>query len=390
VYANGTFICGQAGGGLPTVLSIDNTADRDINLSGQDLEKVDKLNPDGRDMETGGDVISGGGSYTSDTEVCIGDQCRPSKTAWNYDTDGDGDLETAEYYGQGTASDPYEIRSLTALQAIEKNSTTRSNSYFLDSDIDASPTSSWNSGKGFDPINSYSGTFSGNDHTITNLTINRPTETEVGLLSKINNGGLVENIHIKNASIYGEAETGAIAGDNSGTVSSCTATEIYTNTSSGRSSLLVGFNDGDGTIEKCGSSGEIKDLSGSEIGGVAGYNNGGTIRDVYSRVNITHDQNFQVAGVTGVNTPGGTIENAYAVTNIDGNQNFEVEGLIGDERGGTVNNLYLDVDASNKGTGVGTELSTSEMTGDSAADNMNGFDFQNVWRTVNGEYPKLR
>jgi hypothetical protein len=76
VYANGTFICGQAGGGLPTVLSINNTADRDINLSGQDLEKVDELNPGGRDIEVGGDVVSGGGSYTSDTsEVCIGDQC---------------------------------------------------------------------------------------------------------------------------------------------------------------------------------------------------------------------------------------------------------------------------------------------------------------------------
>jgi hypothetical protein len=37
VYANGTFICGQAGGGLPTVLSINNTADRDINLSGQEI-----------------------------------------------------------------------------------------------------------------------------------------------------------------------------------------------------------------------------------------------------------------------------------------------------------------------------------------------------------------
>jgi hypothetical protein len=47
VYANGTFICGQAGGGLPTVLSINNTADRDINLSGRDLEKVDGLNPGG-------------------------------------------------------------------------------------------------------------------------------------------------------------------------------------------------------------------------------------------------------------------------------------------------------------------------------------------------------
>lgn len=76
IYPNGTFVCGQAGGGLPTVLSINNTATRDINLSEQDLEKVDEVNPGGRNLQVGGDVISGDGSYTStSSEVCIGDQC---------------------------------------------------------------------------------------------------------------------------------------------------------------------------------------------------------------------------------------------------------------------------------------------------------------------------
>lgn len=43
VYANGTYNCGQAGGGLSTVLSINNTADRNINVDGNQLNNVGKL-----------------------------------------------------------------------------------------------------------------------------------------------------------------------------------------------------------------------------------------------------------------------------------------------------------------------------------------------------------
>ncbi len=305
---------------------------------------------------------------------------------WEGDVDGDGSVESAEFYGGGSSVSPYRVGSVEGLQMMSQET---GSSFELGSDIDASGTSSWNGGSGFDPIGSFSGSLDGEGYTIGNLTINRPAKTHVGVFSTVNNDGVIEKIHVNNATIYGEREAGAIVGDNSGTVLSCSATEIYTNTSDGRGSLLVGFNSG-GTIERCGSSGEIKDTVGNEIGGVTGYNSGGVLRDVYARVNITHDQNFQVAGITGVNIDTGVIENAYAVTNIDGNNNYQVEGLIGDERGGTVNNLYLDVDASNQNTGVGTELSTSGMTGDSAADNLEGFDFQNVWRTVDGDYPKIR
>ncbi|WP_204348884.1 M26 family metallopeptidase, partial [Serratia marcescens] len=58
--------------------------------------------------------------------------------------------------------------------------------YALGRDIDATATSGWNGGAGFVPIGQsfgteYSGNFDGQSHKITNLTINRPTEENVGL-----------------------------------------------------------------------------------------------------------------------------------------------------------------------------------------------------------------
>jgi hypothetical protein len=35
-------------------------------------------------------------------------------------------------------------------------------------------------------------------------------------------------------------------------------------------------------------------------------------------------------------------------------------------------------------------LNTSEMQGNSAEENMDGFDFQDTWRVVMGDYPALQ
>ena len=65
--------------------------------------------------------------------------------------------------------------------------------FALGSNIDASATSTWNSGTGFTPIGSSSTAFTGNfdglGHTITNLVINLPTTNPAG-----SNVGLFGNV----------------------------------------------------------------------------------------------------------------------------------------------------------------------------------------------------
>ena len=74
----------------------------------------------------------------------------------------------------------------------------------------------------------------------------------------------------------------------------------------------------------------------------------------------------------------------------------DVGGLTG-VNGGTLSSTVWDTEASSQSSGVGcgdaagtTGLTTSEMQGNSAEENMGSFDFQNTWRVVIGDYPALQ
>ncbi|MGZ3240988.1 MAG: two-partner secretion domain-containing protein, partial [Burkholderiaceae bacterium] len=87
------------------------------------------------------------------------------------------------------------VNDVNHLQAINTN---LSGNYALGRNIDASATASWNGGAGFVPIGqntNFNGQFDGLNHTISDLHINRPTESNVGLFGTafgpISNVGLV-------------------------------------------------------------------------------------------------------------------------------------------------------------------------------------------------------
>ncbi|MGY8908185.1 MAG: two-partner secretion domain-containing protein, partial [Pseudomonadales bacterium] len=167
-----------------------------------------------------------------------------------------------------------------------------SGNYALGADVDASSTSTWNAGAGFDPIGDsstrFTGIFDGLGHAITGLTINRPTSSSVGLFSSITgeNGATISNIGLKGGSILG--------------------------------SFLVGS------------------LAGSIIDG--------SITHSYSTANV-HSQYGYVGGLVGMLDDGGTISNSYATGAVSGGGymegiSFGVGGLVGSIRGGTVSNSY--------------------------------------------------
>lgn len=109
--------------------------------------------------------------------------------------------------GDGSTGNPYLLTDVYGLQGV---GTYLSSSFSLTGDIDASGTANWNSGAGFNPIGSgsaYGATFNGNDHTITGLTINRGSASEVGLFGRIGSGALVENLRLESGTITGRAQT---------------------------------------------------------------------------------------------------------------------------------------------------------------------------------------
>jgi hypothetical protein len=99
-----------------------------------------------------------------------------------------------------TEQNPYEVGNVDQLQCI--NSQGLGANYVQTSDIDASGTSAWNSGKGFEPIGNdatnFRGTFDGSEFTIKGLYINRSRYSlnGTGLFGNTGSGALLENAEL--------------------------------------------------------------------------------------------------------------------------------------------------------------------------------------------------
>ncbi|NTW15822.1 MAG: hypothetical protein HGA38_05705, partial [Candidatus Moranbacteria bacterium] len=121
----------------------------------------------------------------------------------------------AAYTGAGTSGDPYQVSDLAGLQCMSRS---LGSYYVLTADIDASDTSTWNSGAGFEPIGTDSGTpfqggFDGNNHVVANLRIDRPSTSYVGLFGYMSSSAkYLRNLGLVNAYVRGGYMTGGMAG----------------------------------------------------------------------------------------------------------------------------------------------------------------------------------
>jgi hypothetical protein len=329
-------------------------------------------------------------------------------------------LSASELPGDGTQNNPYELSNASELQAMEDNLSAQ---YEIVSDIDASNTSDWNNGKGFDPIGSaeanegFSGTLNGSNHEISDLTIDRPTESPVGLFGEISHDAAVRNVSVS-GTVTGSEENGrydavgGLAGRNSGLITNASAAVRVTG--SAGVGGLGGRNTFGADVTHSFATG---DVSGTRfVGGLVGANyEGGRTKYTYATGNVTGSEN--VGGLVGRSIYVSVVNGSYATGNVTGTEN--VGGLVGDNTdsdivrsyavgpvsgdantGGlvgnnaseaTVSGSYWDLDSTGISTsaGGGTEFRTSEMQGEAARTNMTGFDFDTTWQTRPDDYPTL-
>jgi hypothetical protein len=294
--------------------------------------------------------------------------------------------------------------------------------YVLGANINASATSGWNGGAGFLPIGDsttpYTGTFNGLGHTISNLTINRPTTDHVGLFGYIGNTAEIRNVGLTNVTITGNSNVGGLTGyNNGGSISN----SYVTGTVSGKDYVggLVGYNFS-GSISQTYVTGTVS--GDNTVGGLVGYNwNNGSISQSYAtgavggnyNVGGLAGQNFQsvisqsyasgtvigtgsVGGLVGVNESG-TITQAYATGAVTGNS--YVGGLAGFSNG-TISASYWDKNTTTQGNSAGgIGMTTAQMqtqanfTSATAANgNVNPeWDFVDTWVQYDTHtYPLLR
>ncbi|MHC4736351.1 MAG: GLUG motif-containing protein, partial [Planctomycetota bacterium] len=67
----------------------------------------------------------------------------------------------------------------------------------------------------------FQGTFTGNGHSIRNMTIDAPGGTCIGLFGYVGNDAVINDLRIEHARVVGERQVGLLAGINFGTISYC-------------------------------------------------------------------------------------------------------------------------------------------------------------------------
>ncbi|WP_184802637.1 ZmpA/ZmpB/ZmpC family metallo-endopeptidase-related protein, partial [Nitrospirillum iridis] len=247
--------------------------------------------------------------------------------------------------GSGALTTYMLVNTATNLQNLSTNLT---ETYALGRDIDASGTAAWNSGAGFVPIDSFSGTLDGLGHTITGLTINRPTTVAVGLFgdTPTSNGPKIRNLGLVDVNIAGFNRVGGLVGraNSGGSLTNVHVTGAITGYGDFIGGL-VGLDDQQ-SISNSWTDVTItvpKGYSGSGVGGLVGWQRSGSLTNVYALGTVYAPDASRVGGLVGTDGfigfgQGATITNAYATGNVTGND--AVGGLIGIAEGGSITKTY--------------------------------------------------
>ncbi len=268
---------------------------------------------------------------------------------WSFTTQWDPNL------GSGTEADPYQISTLDQLIFVSENSLYWDKHYIQTTDIDASTTSDLSEGAGFSPIGNsstkFTGTYDGQDHTISNLYINRPETSYVGLFG-YTIGADISNLGLDNCNIEGDNRVGGLVGNQS-----------YS------------------TISNSYSTGQV--AGDNYVGGLVGYQSSYTISNSYSTGQVSGDD--YVGGLVGYQSLS-TISNSYSIGAVTGNGN--VGGLIGYNSDSSSNNSFWDIEASGQSSSAGGSGKTTEEMQNQ--DTYVNWDFDSIWMLnsgINNGYP---
>ena len=190
------------------------------------------------------------------------------------------------------------------------------NGYELTANIDLIGFTNWT------PIGTFTATFDGNNKTISNLTINRAGESNIGLFSIVS-GATIKNLKLANVDITGDGSVGALVGQTTGTT---TLSNIE----------LIG----DGS--QSSSDAEIKG-NGISVGGLVGRFQSGTITDASSSLTVTgHSRNTvaNTGGLVGSLTAGGSIKNSNSSGSVSASGGADIVGGLVGFNGGSISNSW--------------------------------------------------
>ena len=200
---------------------------------------------------------------------------------------------------------------LDSLQYDEENNVSNGSDF-----ITWTPIADWMGNR----TTQYSGTFDGNNKTVSGLYFNGDS-TCIGLFGSSESDGNIKNVGVVDSYFKGNDFVGGVCGNNAGTITNC-------------------YNAGNLTAIE----------SSATIGGICGYNNGGTIANCYNTGTITATGSTpSVGGVCGFSTA--PISNCYNIGTVTATgSDADISGICGYYFGSITNCYYLaDTEDENGG-----------------------------------------
>ena len=242
--------------------------------------------------------------------------------------------------GNGSQANPFQISTLAELRLFMQGgpfpgALSNNQNYFkLTANIDAADTSTWLGGLGWQPVAwTPLNSFDGQNFEIQNLTINRPTQDNVGFISTL--GGsccdqVLQNIKLVGGTIAGRDSTGGIIGQ-SGQFMMPMTNLSSTAAISGNSMVggLIGATNG-GTLSASSAGGSVTGTS-FGTGGLIGSAGGTSISSTHATGHVTGTG--QVGGLIGNYTQQSAtpLTTSWASGQVDGDE--RVGGLLGTSTG---------------------------------------------------------
>ena len=229
--------------------------------------------------------------------------------------------------GSGSEDDSWQVGTLCQLHEMRYDTAAH---YRLANDIDAKQSHEWRDGKGFPPIEFFSGSLDGSGHSVLNLLINPGQTDHVGLFGKLS-GGALQRLALVNVTVRGGDAVGALAGsvEANGSINGSTVTGLI----GGRFYVGGVAGENHGLIKLSHSESAVIGTTDSQrrsksIGGLVGKNfPGARIRSSYARGSVSGAGS--VGGLVGHNQA--SIYHSHAQSTVSGHQ--YVGGLVGNNYG---------------------------------------------------------
>ena len=200
---------------------------------------------------------------------------------------------------------------LDSLQYDEENNVSNGSDF-----ITWTPIADWMGNR----TTQYSGTFDGNNKTVSGLYFNGDS-TCIGLFGSSESDGNIKNVGVVDSYFKGNDHVGGVCGNNAGTITNC-------------------YNAGNLTAIE----------SAATIGGICGYNNGGTVTNCYNTGTVTATGSAaSVGGVCGCSIA--PISNCYNIGTVTATfSSSDISGICGYYFGPIKNCYYLaDTEDENGG-----------------------------------------